>query len=125
MLNLWAGEVGELVCNCNFVRGPQIFRASLYLREVCFIVMFPSGAPRLARPPRPGPCLDFRFQYAHSTTTWTNFDPILTPSPPRVDKRGLLHTPPVHVDNTVGNIFPLDPILRQKIQNLAQIIHLY
>ena len=23
-----------------------------------------SGAPRLARPPRPGPCLDFRFQYA-------------------------------------------------------------
>ena len=24
----------------------------------------------------------------HSTTTWTNFDPILTPSPPRVDKRG-------------------------------------
>ena len=26
----------------------------------------------------------------HSTTTWTNFDPILTPSPPRVDKRGIL-----------------------------------
>ena len=24
----------------------------------------------------------------HSTTTWTNFDPILTPSPPRVDKHG-------------------------------------
>ena len=24
----------------------------------------------------------------HSTTTWTNFDPILTPSPPRVDKCG-------------------------------------
>ena len=24
----------------------------------------------------------------HSTTTWTNFNPILTPSPPRVDKHG-------------------------------------
>ena len=24
----------------------------------------------------------------HSTTTWTNFHPNLTPSPPRVDKRG-------------------------------------
>ena len=28
----------------------------------------------------------------HSTTTWTNFDPILTPSLPRVDKRRLLIT---------------------------------
>ena len=30
----------------------------------------------------------------HSTTTWTNFDPILTPSPPRVDKRGHSTYPP-------------------------------
>ena len=31
-------------------------------------------------------------ELCYSTTTWTNFDPILNPSPPRVDKRGLLHT---------------------------------
>ena len=30
----------------------------------------------------------------HSTTTWTNFDPILTPSPPRVDKCGHSTYPP-------------------------------
>ena len=30
----------------------------------------------------------------HSTTTWTNFDPILTPHPSRVDKRGHLIYPP-------------------------------
>ena len=36
----------------------------------------------------------------HSTTTWTDFDSILTPSPPRVDKRGYstYPPPPVHVD---------------------------
>ena len=30
----------------------------------------------------------------HKTTTWTNFDPILTPSLPRVDKRGHSTYPP-------------------------------
>ena len=32
--------------------------------------------------------------WGHSTTTWTNFDPILTPSPPRVDNRGHSTYPP-------------------------------
>ena len=37
--------------------------------------------------------------YVDSTTTWTNFDTILTPSPPRVDKCGhSTYPPPVHVD---------------------------
>ena len=31
---------------------------------VSFPVDLLPGAPRLARPPRPGPCLDFGFQYA-------------------------------------------------------------
>ena len=43
--------------------------------------------------------LQFHRIWGHSTTTWTNFDPILTSSPPRVDKRGhSTYPPPVHVD---------------------------
>jgi hypothetical protein len=30
----------------------------------------------------------------HSTTKWTNFDTILTPSPPQMDKHGLYAEPP-------------------------------
>ena len=35
----------------------------------CSLSYFYSGPPRLARPPRPGPCLDFGFQYA--LINWT------------------------------------------------------
>ena len=34
----------------------------------------------------------------HSTTTWTNFDPILIPSPLEWTSVDIPHTPPVHVD---------------------------
>ena len=34
-------------------------------------------------------CIMYKYSIrGHSTTTWTNSDSILTPSPPRVDKRG-------------------------------------
>ena len=32
--------------------------------EATFEILNLSGAPRMARPPRPGPCLDFGFQYS-------------------------------------------------------------
>ena len=36
------------------------------LKQVCWLTnsRYNSGPPRLARPPRPGPCLDSGFQYA-------------------------------------------------------------
>jgi hypothetical protein len=33
--------------------------------------LMPTGAPRLARPPRPEPCLDFGFQYAFIRNNWS------------------------------------------------------
>ena len=44
----------------------------------------------------------------HSTTTWTKIYLILTPFPPRVDKRGhLTYPPPVHVDKRWTKAPPL------------------
>ena len=43
---------------CSYIDKPlsQFWWTQLYFRN--------TGPPRLARPPRPGPCLDFGFQYA-------------------------------------------------------------
>ena len=39
-------------------------KRSVPRHKKCYLFRWFAGTPRLARPPRPGPCLDFGFQYA-------------------------------------------------------------
>ena len=60
------GEMRALATHKYKVRTNNYFLVrSQFMSELYCHPSLSSGPPRLARPPRPRPCLDFGFQYAH------------------------------------------------------------
>ena len=56
----------EKKCSSDREKSKELMQVYLQNYFLTYILCIPilSGAPRLARPPRPGPCLDFGFQQA-------------------------------------------------------------